>query len=254
MFDIEGRGAYKWHSLFLALSLERVTLFLGDISLPISEHIHVIRHLALPMAMRFREIELGQFSHAQMQDLHSELFAETYVKLTQQVGLTKAAAFCAWGNALPLYTPVEDTLFNLWDRMIVKFADEPVPNLPDLSMDGALWLKVLAIRYKAELLGVIEASFALEKLPRNDMDEELYKFYNLPTLIEGTELSPLITFSSIFEFVKLRKAFSQIKQILNSDDFASFIHWLNSEQFPEPRIDITMVFDICTASESGKIN
>lgn len=78
MFDLNDNGLYKWHHLFLMVSLELVSPFLEDIDFPLEKYTTNIRKISRTFIQRFFEVELDIFYMGKASNVGTRLFNDTY--------------------------------------------------------------------------------------------------------------------------------------------------------------------------------
>lgn len=252
MFNLTDHHLYKWHRLFLLLSLERISLFLPQIEFPLTQHLPVLRPMARVFIRQFYIIEPQLLVEGQVSQAGRDLFDKTYQELAAKIGQPDAQVFCQWGNNLLVDSPVETELLTLWEDLFIHLTDkekESRLHLPDVLRAKSFVIKAVTAWLKVDLRGLYDALDILESAPKNPWDLAAYRVYNQGDRRDMTEvplnLSPLEYFEQVIYYVKIRTAFNQIRSVLDEPEYAALLEWISAQPALELDMEPADIFAAC---------
>lgn len=255
MFELDDLQIYKWHKLFMFLSMERTKAFLFDIQFPNTAQINVIQQIAKVFVRKFYEIERNLFKYGKLSEQTIQLFDDTSQALIDKIGLDEAQRFCDWGNQILMDTPFEKALWKLWDNNLHKLFHHTLSDyqeLLQLPKNDAHLLQTVVLRYHYGFKGMMESLDFVEALPKAEQDLYIYRLYNLGDRrdidlqdVSIESMSPLTYLETIIDYMMYKQILCHIKAILSDEGLTLFQKWVSSTLEDEDALLINQYIDSC---------
>jgi hypothetical protein len=253
MFNLTADNLYDWQVLFLLISMERVTLFLGDLNFPFFNQLPMIQASARSFTRDFYEVELDLFSDGEISRAARDLFTATYDELARRLGPGAALRFCDWANRMQMDRRLEWALDHFWYDLFVPWAhtggDHPPVIEPRRFQDT---VKAIVARCDGDLKGMVEAVDIIDVIPLEGWDADAYRFYNQGhrrTIgLDGMTASPLGYLEALLTYTRICRALCQIVEVASQDELDTLIDWIDTQLPFDSTVDGTTLFQsVCPA-------
>ncbi|MCP4356483.1 MAG: hypothetical protein GY796_00495 [Chloroflexi bacterium] len=202
----------RWHTIFGLLSMERVVPFLDEMRFAFVD-ITVIR----PYARQY----IKTYEITWEDD--GSLLQQTFNQIAKATDESTALALYDWGTNKFLYGGSEGAREFIWGTLLQRLAgvgnreSSPLP-LPEDKVKAVIQIVQVYIGVAEDKQRLWDRVDAAEAQPHSEWEERIYSRYLSDT-------SPLDAIESTIKFHQVRRAWEQMKLMLNESELDILLQW-----------------------------